>query len=46
MARWYTEISNTFPNLELDDGMQPTEFSINPTIPPSAVEDEAEDYLK
>jgi hypothetical protein len=46
MAKWYTEICNTYPNLELDDSMQPTEFSINPTIPPSAVEIEAEDYLK
>jgi len=46
MAKWYTEICNTIPNLELDDDMQPTEFSINPTIPPPAVEVEANDYLK
>ena len=47
MARWYTEICNTYPNLELDESsMEPSELSINPTIPPSAVEVEAEDYLK
>ncbi len=46
MAKWYTEICNTYPNLELDDSMEPSALLINPTIPPSAVEIEAEDYLK
>ena len=46
LARWYTEIANTYPNLELDDNLQPVGFQIRPTIPAHSLESESNDYLQ
>lgn len=44
LTKWYSEIINTQPTLEIDGDLTPTGFSLGPMIPRDAMEAEAEKY--
>ena len=41
---WFTEITNTYPLLEIDQDLRPLSFSIRPSLPQSELENESEEY--
>ena len=41
---WFTEITNTYPLLEIDQDLRPLSFNIRPSVPQSQIENESEQY--
>ncbi len=46
MTNWFTEITNTHPNLQIDAHLNPVTFNIMPGIELQKLESEANDYCE
>ena len=46
MSKWYTEITNTHPNLELDQDLHPATISIIPSVEIQRMDAIAEEYCQ